>query len=312
MKLLQNLKLKSIYTPANARLIHISNVNFKNTNKQALEDHDGIEDIEDDLIGGTSSNEQTDTPLNQSSNINNDISKGAANPSTNPWLTAVEYLKPKLADGVEIDPRQRPKARKVVDALVHAKNQGEIDVGIDFYRRWQNFKLGVNRNAHGQILENLCKQGRANVAFEFLSDFNKFNITLPDRKVARSLSLKLFELKDEIATPLQLLPILRAFHFRPHDAFCVANAIRSLEPSEMRTTLIDYLSNLNSRRVIPVEVNQVKEGEEVWNDLRRIAEEEGKSGDWLDVLGDKLLTQKSKLQKYEERKQRKALKAATQ
>ncbi|TIB26247.1 hypothetical protein E3P89_00099 [Wallemia ichthyophaga] len=260
---------------------------------------DEIEEDFGDLIAGSDAGvadepvqQQTHSPTTQS--------------TSGPWKAAVDYLTPKLSDGNAVDPTNRPKARKVIDALVYARNESEIDVGIDLYRRWQSFKLGVNRNAHADILINLCKQGRADIAFEFLSDYHKFNLTLPKRATARAISLGLLEKKDHIATPLQLLPILRAFHYRPHDAFCVANAIRGLEKGdENRVALLDWLKGLDVRRVIPVDSWQLNDAHNVWSELRSIAEEEGRGGDWLDKLGSKLTQQLSKEEKYAQRKARK-------
>lgn len=262
------------------------------------------EDFGDDLIGGT-----TEEPVQQESAPTPSVPSG----SSGQWKNAVDYLSPKLADGQAVDPSNRPKARKVIDALIHAGNEQEIDKGIDLYRRWQSFKLGVNRNAHSEILTNLCKHGRPDVAFEFLSDFQKFNLTLPDRATARTISLALHDKKHDIATPLQLLPILRAFHYRPHDAFCVANAIRSLEKGdENRTALLDWLKGLDVRRVIPVDVSQLEDANKVWSDLRSIAEEESKGGEWLDTLGGKLTQQMSKQEKYAQRRARKQQKQQEQ
>lgn len=296
MRFLQNVNLKGIAS-LQTRSLHSTPIFLKAKQQNAQEETE--EDFGDDLIGGT-----TEDAVESSDGLVEHAPSQSSPNST--WRAAVDYLSPKLADGKQIDPTNRPKASKVVDALVQAKNPEEIDIGIDLYRRWQSFKLGVNRNAHGQILNNLCKQGRSDIAFEFLSDFQKFNLTLPDRTVARTLSLSLHGKKDENATPLQLLPILRAFHYRPHDAFCVANAIRSLEQGdEMRIVLLDWIKDLDIRRVIPVEVSQLADAQKIWSDLRVIAEEEGKAGDWLDTLGNKLMEKKSKSEKYAERKVRK-------
>ncbi|TIA91947.1 hypothetical protein E3P99_00860 [Wallemia hederae] len=292
MRILQSLNLKATKAISTTSTRCFSTTPSLYKAKQS-QDEDASDDF-GDLIGGT-----TEEPVQQST----PTASSSPLDSAGPWKTAVDYLSPKLADGQVVNPNNRPKARRVIDALVHAKNEEQIDVGIDLYRRWQSFKLGVNRNAHSDILTNLCKQGRADVAFEFLSDFRKFNLTLPDRRTARTLSLALFDKKDDVATPLQLLPVLRAFHYRPHDAFCVANAIRSLEKGdENRIALLDWLKALDVRRVIPVEVSQLEDAQKVWSDLRTIAEEEGRGGEWLDTLGQKLTQQLSKQEKYAQRK----------